>query len=520
MIRGTILWADDEIDLLQPHIMYLEERGYKVTGVTNGEDAISHVKEEDFDLVLLDQMMSGRDGLSTLEELKQISPGLPVIMITKHEEESLMDEAIAGKITDYLTKPVNPSQILSACKKILEKKQISSDRMSRDHVSEFNKISELLNDQPSANTWIDIHTKLSEMEVELDSNKDSGLEMMLSEQRKECNTEFGKFVTRNYASWVTDARSESPTLSTDIFSRFVYPLLKEESEVVFVVVDCMRLDQWFSIEDILYEYFNITRNYAYSILPTATPFSRNAIFSGLFPNELSKAYPEIWQKAWEDEHSMNRHEEIYLNNQLERLKIELKPAAKYSKILNINEGKKIEKQIPTYGNVPLITLVVNFVDILTHTRSESDVLKEIAPDESGFRNLTRSWFENSWLYKVLIQLSEMGKTIILTTDHGSIRVTKGTQVLGDRATSTGLRYKYGRSLKCDDKDAFLLNNPEDWNLPSSANNTNFIFAINEHFFLYPTNYNKYLNLYKNTFQHGGISLEEMILPVLTLKAKH
>ena len=519
MIRGTILWADDEIDLLQPHIMYLEERGYRVTGVTNGEDAISNVRAEEFDLVLLDQMMSGRDGLSTLEELKQISPGLPVILITKLEEESLMEEAIAGKITDYLKKTVNTSQKLSACKKILEKKQISSDRMSREHVSEFNKISDLLNAQPSANDWIDIHTKLSEMEVELDSYKDSSLEMMLSEQRKECNNQFGKFVTRNYASWVTNERNESPTLSTDIFSRFVYPFLKEESEVLFIVIDCMRLDQWYSIEESLYDYFNIERNYAYSILPTATPFSRNAIFSGLFPKELSKAYPDIWQKAWEDEQSMNRHEEVFLNNQLGRLKIDLKPAAKYSKIINLKEGKKIEKQIHTYVGVPLITLVVNFVDILTHTRSESSVLKEIAPDESGFRNLTRSWFENSWLYRVLMKFSEMGKTVILTTDHGSIRVTKGTKVLGDRETSTGLRYKYGRSLKCDDKDAFLLKNPEDWNLPSQAINTNFIFAKNEYFFLYPTNYNKYLNIYKDSFQHGGISLEEMILPVLTLKAK-
>ncbi len=520
MIRGKILWADDEIDLLQPHLMYLEERGYKVTGVTNGDDAISHVSEENFDLVLLDQMMSGRDGLSTLDELKSISPGLPVIMITKHEEESLMEEAIAGKITDYLTKPVNPSQILLACKKVLEKNQISSDRISRDHVSEYNNISEILNTDPTATDWIYVHSKLSEMEIELDSIKDLSLELMITEQRKECNVQFSKFVTRNYSSWVDQERNDSPTLSTDIFLRFVYPHLKEDVEIVFLVVDCMRLDQWFSIEESLYEYFNITRDYAYSILPTATPFSRNAIFSGLFPKELSKTYPDIWQKAWEDEHSMNRHEEVYLNNQLNRLKLDLIPSLKYSKILNIEEGKKIEKQIHTYEGVPLVSLVVNFVDILTHTRSESDVLKEIAPDESGFRNLTRSWFENSWLYKALIKFSEMGKTIILTTDHGSIRVTKGTQAIGDRATSTGLRYKYGRSLKCDDKDAFLLKNPEDWNLPSYANNTNFIFAKNEHFFLYPTNYNKYLNIYKDTFQHGGISLEEMILPVLILKTKN
>lgn len=519
MVRGKILWADDEIELLQPHIMYLKERGYEVTGVTNGDDAISHVGEENFDIVLLDQMMSGRDGLSTLEELKKISPGLPVIMITKHEEEHLMEEAIAGKITDYLTKPVNPSQILLACKKILEKNRISSEKMSRDHVREFRAIGDMMDENPSVDDWIDVHVKLSEMEVELDEFQDANLSGMLSELRRECNKLFASFVIENYSDWVSEERTGSPTLSLDLFSKYIYPLLKEGKETVFLIIDCMRMDQWFSIEKHIYEYFNISKEYCYSILPTATPFSRNAIFSGLFPRELSDKHEKVWKSAWDDEQSMNRHEEMYLGDQLKRLNIDLKPAAKYSKILTARDGKAIEKQIPTFGGVPLICLVVNFVDILTHTRSESEVLKEIAPDESGFRALTRSWFENSWLFEVLKTFSQMGKTVVLTTDHGSIRVKRGTQAIGDKETSTGLRYKYGRSLKCDPKEAYMLSDPSEWNLPSYGTNTNFIFTRSDYLFLYPTNYNKYFNIYRDTFQHGGISLEEMILPIVTLKAK-
>ena len=519
MARGKILWADDEIDLLQPHLMFLRERGYDVTGVTNGDDAIEHVVEDDFDIVLLDQMMSGRDGLSTLEEMKKISPNLPIIMITKHEEESIMEEAIAGKITDYLTKPVNPSQILMACKKILETTKISSERLSRDHVNEFRIITEMLNMNPTKDEWVDIHIKISEMEVELDSHSESSLKNMLADLKKESNILFFKFVTENYSNWVNDDRIDSPTLSTDIISRYAYPMLKEGKEVVFLLIDCMRLDQWYSIERYLYEYFNMSIEYSYSILPTATPFSRNAIFSGLFPKELSEKYSDIWRKAWDDEGSMNRHEDLYLEEQLRRLKIDLKPALKYAKVLTAIEGKAIEKQIPSYVDVPFISLVVNFVDILTHTRSESEIIKEIAPDESGFRSITRSWFENSWLFQALKKFSEMGKTVILTTDHGSIKVTRGSKVIGDRETSTGLRYKYGKSLKSEDKEAYFLKNPHEWKLPLKGVNTNFIFSKSDYFFLYPTNYNKYLSYYKDTFQHGGISLEEMILPVVTLEPK-
>jgi len=345
MTRGKILWVDDEIDLLQPHLMYLQERGYDVTGVTNGDDAIEHVAEEEFDIVLLDQMMSGRDGLSTLEEMKKISPNLPIIMITKHEEESIMEEAIAGKITDYLTKPVNPSQILMACKKILETTKISSERLARDHVNEFRIINEMLSMNPTKDEWIEIHIKISEMEVELDSHSDSSLGNMLVDLKKESNSQFFKFVTENYSKWVNDDRTESPTLSTDIISRYAYPMLKEGKEIVFLLIDCMRLDQWYSIEKYLFEYFNISTEYSYSILPTATPFSRNAIFSGLFPKELSEKYSDIWRKAWEDEGSMNRHEDLYLEEQLRRLKIDLKPAMKYAKVLTAIEGKAIEKLI-------------------------------------------------------------------------------------------------------------------------------------------------------------------------------
>jgi len=513
----NILWVDDEIEMLKPHIIFLREKGYNITPITNAEDAISLIKEQGYDLVLLDEKLNGMDGLTALTKIKDISPSLPVIMITKSEEETIMEEAIGGKINDYLTKPVNPSQILMSCKKILDGKQIESQRFSRDYVQLFNEISRKLMDPLEPDDWISIYLDLTEWEVELDSYPGLGLRQTLLDQKRECNTEFGKYIERNYQNWLES--EQRPLLSSDLIASHVIPLLKNGERVVFIVMDNLRLDQWKTMEPLLYPYYRISKDYYFSILPTATPYSRNAIFSGLFPYDLSQQFQEIWMKSEEDETSQNRFEHQFLQHQLERQNIRLNQSMRYQKILDLNESKNLYKNISTYAKSPLLAIVLNFIDFLAHSRSDSEVLKEIAPDEAAFRSLTRSWFEHSIVLKILKKLASENCTIIITSDHGSIRSMRGAKVIGDRETSTNLRYKFGRSLKCDAKYAINIKNPKDFKLPQRGVNTNYLIAKEDYYFVYPTEYHYYLNYYKDSFQHGGVSMEEMILPVIKLETK-
>jgi len=518
MEKGKILWVDDEIELLRPHIIFLQGRGYQVTPVTNAEDALSLLKSGGaFDLVLLDEMLNGMDGLTALSAMKEVSPSLPVIMVTKSEEESLMEEAIGAKIDDYLTKPVNPSQILLVCKKILESRKIEGERLSRDYTAEFANISRALCQPLTWSDWIEIYVKLCEWEVELDQHPDLGLRQTLWDQKRQCNAEFARWVERNYQSWIHEGNG--PTLSVEVVARYLQPLLKAGEKVVFIVIDNLRLDQWMIIEPLLYPYFKSTRHHYYSILPTATPFARNAIFSGLFPAEIQRAFPEIWEKGVDDESSRNRYERQLFDNQLRRLGLELKPEPKYIKILDVQEARNTEKNIASYANLPLTSLVFNFVDILAHSRSDSEVLKEMTPDESAFRSLTASWFQHSSLFRILKELAHSGTKVVLTTDHGSIRSLRGAKVIGDRETSTNLRYKFGKSLKCDPKQAIIVKNPADYKLPTQGINTNYLIAKEDYYFVYPTNYHHYLNYFRDSFQHGGVSMEEMILPVVVMERK-
>ncbi len=512
-----ILWVDDEIELLKPHIIFLEERGYAITPVTNAEDALSLIQDQRFDIILLDEMMNGMDGLTALTKMKEINPSLPVIMITKNEEEMLMEEAIGGKIDDYLTKPVNPSQILLSCKRILESKKIETERISRDYVQQFNEISSLLMNPLEAQDWIDLYVKLTGWDVELDRYSGVGLRQTLLDQKRDCNIEFGKFVERNYQDWLESEKR--PMLSTDLIANKVIPLIEETENVVFIVIDNMRLDQWLTMEPLLYPYFQITRDYYFSILPTATPYSRNAIFSGLFPYDFSERYSEIWSKGEEDETSQNRYEHQLLEYQLASYQVKLSQPVRYLKILEQNEAKNLYKNITTYAQTPLLAIVLNFIDFLAHSRSDSEVLKEIAPDEAAYRSLTLSWFEHSIILKILKKLATTGSTVIITSDHGSVRSLRGAKVIGDRDTSTNLRYKFGRSLKCDSKYAINVKNPLDFKLPRRGLNTNYLIAKEDFYFVYPTDYHHYLNYYKDSFQHGGVSMEEMILPIIKLTAK-
>jgi CheY-like chemotaxis protein len=520
MENQSILWVDDEIELLRSHVIFLTEKGYDVDTVTNGEDALYKVREKEYSIIFLDEMMPGMGGLETLAAIKEINSNIPVVMVTKNEEESLMNEAIGSKIDDYLIKPVVPSQMLLVCKKILDKKKISSEHITKDYMQEFSKIAVRLMGENNYKDWIDIYTRLVNWDLELDEHPDIGLRQTLYEQIREADKEFGKYVERNYFDWV-NGNIDGPSLSPDIAEKYVLPEIEDaEGPVFYFVLDCMRLDQWLVIEKYLKEYFTITKDYYYSMLPTATPYSRNALFSGLFPSEIEKKYPRLWINKGENENQLNRYEKDLLELLLKRNNIRLKNDLKYLKIIDPAVGRSFAQNVSSHRKTHFMAVVINFLDMVVHGRSDSDLLKEIAPDEPAFRSLTESWFKHSSLLSILKTISNMKNAkIILTTDHGSIRSMRGAKVLGDKEAAKNLRFKYGRNLKVDDKHAMYMKNPEDFKLPALGVTTSYIIAKEDYYFVYPTDYHKYLSHYKDTFQHGGISMEEMILPVVMLESK-
>lgn len=522
MDSKKILWVDDEIELLRSHIIFLSEKGYEVDTVTNGNDAVSAVKEKNYDLIFLDEMMAGMGGLETLGQIKNINPNLPVVMITKSEEETLMNEAIGGKISDYLTKPVNPSQVLLVCKKILEGKKISEQYTAKDYLVDFNQITQALMTDLNFDDWINIYLKLVSWSIELDSHPDIGLEQSLAEQFREANREFSKFIEKNYRNWISDnTNKNAPNLTPQIAEKYVLKNLHNESKsIFFIVLDCLRLDQWLIMERHIRDLFRIEKDYYYSILPTATPYARNSLFAGLYPSEIEKYYPDLWVSGNDDENSMNKYEKELFQNLLDRKRIKLRNELKYIKIIDPEVGRNFEQNILSYQNTHLTGVVVNFLDMIAHGRSDSDILKEIAPDEAAYRSLTNSWFMHSSLLNIFKSLAKMKNVkIIVTTDHGSIRCLRGAKVLGDREASTNLRFKYGRNLKVDDKNAIFIKNSSEYKLPKRGVTINYIIAKEDYYFVYPTDYHKFLTHYKDTFQHGGISMEEMILPVITLEPK-
>ncbi len=519
MTPSQILWADDEIDLLRPHILFLESKGYQVTSVSNGADAVEKIRNARFDVVLLDEQMPGMGGLDALSEIKDLAPEVPVVMITKSEEERIMEEALGGRIHDYLTKPVNPSQVLLTCKRLLERSRLRNEKASQNYLQSFNEITRTLMDPLTHEEWVALYLKLVRYDLELEG--DEGVRQVLDDQFREANRAFGKYIEANYSEWIDGVNEPPdefrPVLSHEVIPQFVFPVLGKKNPVVFFVIDCMRYDQWLQFEKLLYPLFNIEKGFHFSILPTATPFSRNAIFGGLLPRDLAKRFPKVWAEGEDDEHSRNRNEEAFLQELLKRKHRDLR--IRYDKLIGTNDGRNFARNIEELSQNDLNAVVVNFVDILAHSRSDSPVLKEIAPDERAYRALTRTWFEHSWLYQAFQALAEQDCTIVITTDHGAVRSLHATRVIGDRETSTALRYKYGRNLKCDDRHAIFVKDPESYGLPRSSINTNFIIAKEDYYFVYPTNYNRYLNKYRDTMQHGGASMEEMILPVITMTPK-
>ncbi len=517
--KENILWVDDEIDLLKSNILFLKQKGYVVYEATNGDDAIQFIKENDIDLVFMDEMMPGKGGLETLSEIKDIKPNLPVVMVTKNETESLMEDAIGKKISDYLLKPVNPKQVLLVCKKFLEGNKLKGNQVSRDYIQEFNKISVSLMNDPDYKDWIDIHTSMTNWEMELDEHPELGLKQTAIDQRRECNVEFSKYVERNYLKWVNHSE-DKPSLSNEIAEKYLIPEIEKNKSVFFFVVDCMRLDQWKMMEKYLENYFKISNDYYYSLLPTATPYCRNAIFAGMYPSEIEKHYPSLWKTSDDDENSKNNFEKEFLQKLLDRKKVKLRNELKYTKIMDSAFSRGVESKILSFCNNHLNAIVINFVDMIAHSRSDNAILKEIAPDESAYRSLTESWFEHSSFFGMLRQLStKSGVKIIITTDHGSIRCLHGVKAMGDKESATNLRYKYGRNIKADARNAIFIKNPSEYRLPVRNGIVNYIIAKEDFYFVYPTDYHKFLNYYNDTFQHGGISMEEMILPIAILDSK-
>ena len=513
----AILWVDDEIEMLAAHIAFLEQRGFAVTPCASGDDAVELIKSNDYDLVLLDEMMPGKDGLQTLVEIKDVKPYLPVVMVTKSEEESLMEEAIGQKIDDYLTKPVNPSQVLMVIKKHVQSRKIVTGKLGQRYISDINRINMALAGATQWTDWIGAYRALCEWDLELDRYPDLGLYETHRGTRKEWNTQFSRFYETNYEKWINN--KERPPLSVDVVDLAVIPRLKAGERVVFVVIDCMRMDLWMKIESLMTSLYHIDHGYFFSILPSATPFARNAIFSGTFPNEVARLYPDDWKAYPDDEVSRNRRESDLLERQLATKGIKVDNGVKYIKVLSAQESEDLSKRVENYLSSQVVAIVINFVDALTHGRSSNVLLKEMVPDEAAFRSLTGTWFEHSTLYETLKMLARKNVTVVITTDHGSTLCTRATMAHGKRDTSTNLRYKYGDNLNCNPKEALLVKNPDRFRLPSFSLSTTYIIAREDFYFVYPNRYHEFQRQFQNSFQHGGITMDEIILPIATLKPK-
>ena len=511
MHKTYILWADDEIEYLRPHILFLEEKNYKVKTVSNGQDAVEAFQNEPFDLVFLDENMPGLTGLETLSKLKAINSSVPTVLVTKNEEEHLMEDAIGSQIDDYLIKPVNPKQILLTVKKLTDNRRLVSEKTSMAYQKDFLQLGMRLQEDLTIKEWIDTYKKLIYWEIALDKLEDSGMHEVLTLQKADANAAFSKFVERNYVKWIKNP-SEGPLFSHQLFREKVFPTLEEGKPTFFFLIDNLRYDQWRILNEVISDYYRLEEETPYfSILPTATQYARNAIFSGMTPLEMEKEYPNYWQND-DEEGGKNLHEDKFLAEQLRRT---YRPNIRhsYTKVLTLQQGKDVVENANNLLQNDLNVLVYNFVDMLSHARTDMSMIRELANDESAYRSLTLSWFEHSPLLEVLKWLSQKKVRVIITTDHGTIRVKKPSRIIGDRNTNTNLRYKQGKNLNYNQKDVFVVGNPHDAQLPRLHVSSNFVFAKEDHFFVYPNNYNHFVNYFSGTFQHGGISLEEMIIPI-------
>jgi DNA-binding response OmpR family regulator len=516
MTNGLLLWVDDEIEQLKAHLLFLEKKGYEVVTVSNGTDAIDQCRERSFDLVLLDEQMPGLSGLETLQRIKELQPALPVVMVTKSEEENIMEQAIGQKIADYLIKPVNPNQILLTLKKNIHRREIETEVTQSQYQQSFQQIAMQIMDCRSWHDWTDVYKRLVHWELQL-SATDSSMTEMLQMQKEEANLGFAKFVKKNYLEWI-GAKSEDgyPLMSHRVFKERVFPLLNDGHKVMLVVMDNFRYDQWRMLAQEIGDLFDIDEDLYCSILPTATQYARNAIFSGLMPDQIARMFPDLWVDEDEEE-GKNLNEAPLIQTQIERYR--RRDTFSYHKINTSQEADKLMQQFRQLQKNDLNVVVFNFIDMLSHARTESRMVRELANSESAYRSITLSWMRHSVIADFFRQLAQTDYRIIVTTDHGSIRCTQPVKIIGDRNTNTNLRYKLGKNLSYQDKDLFVIREPQKAQLPSPNLSTSYVFATGDSFFAYPNNYNYYVSYYRDTFQHGGISLEEMMIPIVTMTGK-
>ncbi|MFP4663527.1 MAG: PglZ domain-containing protein [Bacteroidales bacterium] len=518
MNKIQILWTDDEIDLLKPHIIFLEHKGYQVDTATNGKDALDSVKKKNYDLIFLDENMPGLSGLETLEQIKDIDPAVPVVMITKSEEENIMDQAIGARINDYLIKPVNPKQILLSIKKNIDHERLISEKTSMDYQVEFRNLGMRLNEQLNYQEWVDIYKELTGWELKIEASEDSTMDEILKMQKQEASNSFGKFISRNYESWLKTDKDDKPLMSHQLLKKQVFPLLKENKKVVFMLIDNLRYDQWKVIQPLISRFYHVKSDTMYcTILPTATQYARNAIFSGLMPSEIHKKYPDLWKNDHE-EGGKNLHEEEMLQSLIQRF-FGKEKTSHYEKAFDISYCTKIKEKLHSILHHDLNAIVVNFVDMMSHARTDMKMIRELTGNESAYRSLTKSWFQYSPLFDLIQELAEHDIELILTSDHGSIMVQNPVKVIGDRNTTTNLRYKQGKNLDYNPKEVFEIKDPRKAFLPKSNISSTYIFATGHDYFVYPNNYKHYMNMYKGTLQHGGISMEEMLVPLIHLSPK-
>ncbi|MDY6318183.1 MAG: bifunctional response regulator/alkaline phosphatase family protein [Prevotella sp.] len=515
MSNGLLLWVDDEIELLKAHIIFLEKKGYEVVTVSNGPDAIDQCRQQTFDLVLLDEQMPGLSGLETLQQIKEIQPATPVVMVTKSEEENIMDQAIGSKIADYLIKPVNPSQILLALKKNIHQKEIVTEVAQTSYQQQYQQIAIQIGDCRSFDDWKEVYKKLVRWELEL-SSADSSMMEMLRMQKEEANNGFGKFIQKHYLDWIEKKTDDRPLISPEIFKSQIFPSIDRGNKVFLIVIDNFRYDQWRVLSEEIGDMFDIDENLYMSILPTATQYARNAIFSGLMPLQIAKMFPELWVDEDEEE-GKNLNEAPLIKTQIDRYRRHDKFS--YHKINDSTAADKLIKEFNNLKQNDLNVVVINFIDMLSHARTEMKMVRELANNESAYRSITLSWFRHSVLSELFKMLAQTDYEIVITTDHGSIRATKPLKIIGDRNTNTNLRYKLGKNLSYNSKEVFAIHDPAKAQLPSPNLSTSYVFAMGDSFFAYPNNYNYYVSYYKDTFQHGGISMEEMIIPLITMKAR-
>ncbi len=517
MNKTRILWADDEISMLKPHIIYLEEKGFEVVAVNSGDEALERVEEENFDIVFLDEQMPGLSGIAVLEKLKELQPGLPVVMITKSEEESIMEDAIGSNIADYLIKPVKPSQILLSLKRNLENKKLIGEKVSMNYQQQFREISMQLQDRLNPQEWLDVYKKLVRWEIDLEQSNDVGISEILTLQKNEANTSFSKFYQRNYKDWLYGRSDDKPLMSHTLLKDKLFPSLDKGKKVFLFVIDNLRYDQWKTIEPMIGAFFRVSQDdLYYSILPTTTQYARNALFAGMMPLEIEKRYPQYWVNEQSDE-TKNQYESQLLGEQLKRYGKNVKYS--YHKILRQENGRKLYENISNLMQNDLNVIVYNFVDMLSHARTEMEIIRELADDERAYRSLMSSWFEHSSLFDIMKYLSQQDVKMMITTDHGSIRVHEPVKIVGDKNVNTNLRYKFGKSLNYNPKEVFEMRDPESYFLPKLNVSTRWVFVSGSNFFAYPNNFNYYARYYSNTFQHGGISMEEILIPFITLEPK-